>query len=129
MYEYYERYEECNIFVGYLFLVLLFPTFRNVSVTTCFSLQCQCNSMRSYGYIRAKFQVFSAMNTYIALTINILHIIHPRAFILKHNVTETKFCLRPWMLPTQLSPIDRTTPCLRFGDSRYHLKTETESSL
>jgi hypothetical protein len=39
----------------------------------------------------------------------------------KHNVSETEFCLRLQVKPTQLGPIDRASP--------YLLKTETESSL
>jgi hypothetical protein len=31
-------------------------------------------------------------------------------FYLKHNVSETGFCLRLQVKPTQLGPIDRTSP-------------------
>jgi hypothetical protein len=41
-----------------------------------------------------------------------------------HNVSETGFCLRLQAEPTQLGTIDRAPIELRF-----HLKTETESSL
>jgi hypothetical protein len=33
----------------------------------------------------------------------------------KHNVSETGFCLRLQVKPTQLGPIDRDSPCLRIG--------------
>jgi hypothetical protein len=42
-------------------------------------------------------------------------------FLKKHNVSETGFCLRPQVKPTQLDPIDRASPYLR--------RTEAESSL
>jgi hypothetical protein len=31
----------------------------------------------------------------------------------KHNVSETEFCPRPQVKPTQLGPIDRASPYLR----------------
>jgi hypothetical protein len=51
----------------------------------------------------------------------------------KHNVSETGFCLRLQVKPTQLSPIDRVSPYLRTSIdwaqlSRFYLKTETKSS-
>jgi hypothetical protein len=66
-----------------------------------------------------------------------LDIIH-RLVHLKKNVSETGFCLRPQVKPTQLDPIDRASPYLRtffFSSiywiqlSRFYLRTETESSL
>jgi hypothetical protein len=43
---------------------------------------------------------------YINITITILDIIDRPAFYLKHNVSETGFCLRLQVKPTQLGPID-----------------------
>jgi hypothetical protein len=34
-------------------------------------------------------------------------------FFKKHNVSETGFCFRPQVKPTQLDPIDRASPYLR----------------
>jgi hypothetical protein len=53
----------------------------------------------------------------------------------KYKVSETGFCLRLQVKPTQLGPIDRAGPI--SGDktidwaelNRFYLKTETESSL
>jgi hypothetical protein len=39
---------------------------------------------------------------------------HRPVFILKHNVSETGFCLRLQVEPTQLGPIDRISPYLLF---------------
>jgi hypothetical protein len=55
----------------------------------------------------------------------------------KHNISETGFCLSLQVKPTQLGPIDRTSPYLCSGSSsidwaqlsRFCLKTETGSSL
>jgi hypothetical protein len=41
------------------------------------------------------------------VTITVLDIIHHPVFDLKHDVSETGFCLRLLAGPTQLSPIDR----------------------
>jgi hypothetical protein len=38
-------------------------------------------------------------------------------FYLKHNVLETGFCLRLQVKPTQLSPINRASPCLQTSES------------
>jgi hypothetical protein len=38
-----------------------------------------------------------------------LDIIH-RPFFKKHKVSETGFCLRPQVNPTQLDPVDRASP-------------------
>jgi hypothetical protein len=34
-------------------------------------------------------------------------------FLKNHNVSETGFCPRPQVKPTQLDPIDRASPYLR----------------
>jgi hypothetical protein len=57
---------------------------------------------------------------YINITITILDIIQRHVFYLKHEVAETEFCLRIQLDPTQVGPIERA--------SRFHLKTEKESS-
>jgi hypothetical protein len=49
-----------------------------------------------------------------------LDIVHRPVFILKHNVSETGFCLRPKI---KTSSIDWAQL------SRFYLKTKTESSL
>jgi hypothetical protein len=38
---------------------------------------------------------------------------HP-VYFSKHNVSETGFCLRLQVKPTQLGPIDRASPCLVY---------------
>jgi hypothetical protein len=75
------------------------------------------------------------------MTITILDIIHRPVFYLKHNVSEDGFCSRFQVEATQLGTIDRPSLCLRFLQktetsfdgwaklSRFHLKTETVSSL
>jgi hypothetical protein len=60
---------------------------------------------------------------YIDIIIITLDIIHYTLFYLKHNVLETGFCIRIQAEPTQLGPIDRASVF------RFHLKTETESTL
>jgi hypothetical protein len=42
-----------------------------------------------------------------------LDIIQRTVFCLKHNVSETEFCFRLQVEPTQLGPIDRASPYLR----------------
>jgi hypothetical protein len=42
-----------------------------------------------------------------------LDVIHRPVFYLKHDVSETGFCLRLLVEPPQLGPIDRANLCLR----------------
>jgi hypothetical protein len=49
------------------------------------------------------------------INFKILYIIHRSAFYLKHKVSETGFFLRFYVLPTQVGPIGRASPCLRSG--------------
>jgi hypothetical protein len=67
-----------------------------------------------------------------------MDIIHCPVFYLKHDVSETEFCLRLHVEYTQLGPTDRASICLRrqFSSSTYwaklsrlHQNTETDSSL
>jgi hypothetical protein len=44
---------------------------------------------------------------YINITITILDIFHHRVFHIKHNVSETGFCLRLQVEATQLGPVQR----------------------
>jgi hypothetical protein len=61
------------------------------------------------------------LNITIITNIMLLDFIHRPVFIYKdrpvyfskHNVSETGFCLRFQVKPTQLGPIDRTRPYLR----------------
>jgi hypothetical protein len=90
-----------------------------------------------------------------SITITIVEIIHRHVFYLKHNVTEmepnysgtrgnTNHYLRtpPTSLSTEVVPVSGTLSCVGAGFqrrgnssvdlaqlSRYHLQTETESSL
>jgi hypothetical protein len=50
---------------------------------------------------------------YININIMFLDITHRPVFVLKHNVSETGFCLRLQVKPAQLGPIDRASPYLR----------------
>jgi hypothetical protein len=51
---------------------------------------------------------------YINTVIMFLDIIHPTVFYLKtHNISETGFCLRLQVKPTQLGLIDRASPYLQ----------------
>jgi hypothetical protein len=45
-----------------------------------------------------------------------LGIIHHPLFIQKHNVSETGFCFRLQVKPTQLGRIYRASPCLLFPE-------------
>jgi hypothetical protein len=54
----------------------------------------------------------------IYITIKILDIIHRPVFCLKHNISETEFCLRLQVEPTQLCPIDRASLYLHHLVSR-----------
>jgi hypothetical protein len=47
------------------------------------------------------------------IIITILNIIHRLIFYLKHMFFEATLCLLLQVVPTQLSPIDRATLCLR----------------
>jgi hypothetical protein len=59
-----------------------------------------------------------------------MEITHRFVFCLKHDVSETGFCLRLQVeLTFKLGPIDRTSLCLKAQLNRFHLMTETESSL
>jgi hypothetical protein len=53
---------------------------------------------------------------YINITITILDIIRLADFYLKHDVSETGFCFRLQVEPTQMGPIGRASLCLRTGD-------------
>jgi hypothetical protein len=62
------------------------------------------------------------------ITTAILVITHRPVFYLKLDDSEIGFCLRQQVEPTQLGPKERTS--LRWANlSRFHLTTETESSL
>jgi hypothetical protein len=52
---------------------------------------------------------------------------HRHVFYLKHDVSETWFCLRLQVVPTQLDAIDRASRCLQ-KPIRYNLKSETQPS-
>jgi hypothetical protein len=43
---------------------------------------------------------------YINITITIFNIIHRPLFYLKHDASETGFCLRPQVRPTEMGPIE-----------------------
>jgi hypothetical protein len=66
-------------------------------------------------------------------SIIILDSIQRPVFYLKHDVSETEFCLRRQMEPSQMGPIKRASLFLRTSSlfwaqlSRFHLKTKTES--
>jgi hypothetical protein len=72
---------------------------------------------------------------YINVTIAVLDIIHGSVFYLKHDVSDTGFCLRPQMKPTQSGPnrssfylwCPQTETIYGAQLSRFHLKTETDS--
>jgi hypothetical protein len=49
-------------------------------------------------------------------------------FLKNHNVSETGFCLRPQVKPTQLDPIDRASPCTYNKEDTYTLLYYLESS-
>jgi hypothetical protein len=49
------------------------------------------------------------MISYIDITITILDIIQLPVFSLKHSISETGFCLRLQVIPTQLGLVDRVS--------------------
>jgi hypothetical protein len=68
----------------------------------------------------------------------VFYLKHRPVYISKHNVSETGFCLRLQVKPTQLGQIDRASPylqtvgssCFEWAQlSRYYLKMVTETSL
>jgi hypothetical protein len=75
---------------------------------------------------------------YINTTITVLDINHRPIFDLERDVSETVFCLRLQVKPTQLGPIYRASLDSSEAEinfiywaqlSRIYLKTKTESSL
>jgi hypothetical protein len=70
--------------------------------------------------------LLSPLNDNDGITITIVDIIHRPVFYAKHNVSETGFCFLLLVEP-ELRSFDRVS--IRTGDSMFHLKTETESSL
>jgi hypothetical protein len=62
-------------------------------------------------------------------TTTILIITHRPVFYFKHDVSETGFCLYLQVEPTQLGPKERENYSPLAHLSRFHLTTETESSL
>jgi hypothetical protein len=57
---------------------------------------------------------------------------HRPDLYLKYNILETGFCLLLQVEPTQVGPIDPETETICsywVYPSRFHLKTETESSV
>jgi hypothetical protein len=57
--------------------------------------------------------MLSITNIIIITIIVFLDIIHLPVYISKHNVSETAFCLRLQVKPTQLGPMDRASPYLQ----------------
>jgi hypothetical protein len=70
-----------------------------------------------------------------------LNIIHCPVFYLKHDVSDTVFCLRLQVENSQIGPVERANLCLQIPAttatnstywahlSRFHLKTGAESSI
>jgi hypothetical protein len=70
----------------------------------------------SCSAVSEHFLTNSSMNTNILFwTLSIVLLLSKMAscFYLKHNVSETGFCLRLQVKPTQLNQIDRASPYLR----------------
>jgi hypothetical protein len=64
------------------------------------------------------------------IKITIMDIIHRPVLYLKYYILETRFCLRLHVERTHLGSIDRSSLSPnRTQLSRFHLKTETESSV
>jgi hypothetical protein len=61
------------------------------------------------------------------IAVAILDIIHRPVFYLKQNVSETSFCRRLQVEPTELDPVE-TSSIYRAQLSKFHLKTEIQSS-
>jgi hypothetical protein len=63
----------------------------------------------------------------INITVSIVYIIHRSIVYLKHNISETGFCLLLQVEHTQLGPVQRQTSSIYWAQlSRFHLKTETD---
>jgi hypothetical protein len=68
-----------------------------------------------------------------------MNVIHHRVYYLRHDVSESGFCLLLQVEPTRLGPIDRASPCNQSGTEKetssiywtklrsFYLKTPTES--
>jgi hypothetical protein len=62
--------------------------------------------------IRLCYQPRNVLEMQLDTTIIILDIIHRPVFYLKHDVSETGFCLRLQGEPAQFGPINRASLCL-----------------
>jgi hypothetical protein len=56
---------------------------------------------------------------YINITITILNNIHRPVFYLKHDVSDTEFCLRLQVESTQMCPVDRASICGSETEANY----------
>jgi hypothetical protein len=61
--------------------------------------------------------------------ITYLDIIRRPLFSLKHNISETGFCLHVQVVPAQVVPKDSANVCLQRHLSKLYLKMKAESSL
>jgi hypothetical protein len=73
------------------------------------------NLPRINGPVKVSEVRFISRNICALTIIMFLDIIHRVVHFLKHNVSETGFCLRPQVKPTQLDPIDGASPYLQTG--------------
>jgi hypothetical protein len=57
--------------------------------------------------------ISNVQNNIHVVNIIFLDIIHRPFYLLKHNISETGFCLHVEVKPTQLGPVNRASPYLR----------------
>jgi hypothetical protein len=67
-------------------------------------------------HITSQLRARQVNTVYRFVTINVttinLDTIHRPVFYLKHDISDTGFCLRLQVVPTQLGKIDRASPCI-----------------
>jgi hypothetical protein len=72
-----------------------------------------CNPFKTLLWDNFLLRYIGLWRWYINININIMDIIHRLVFNLKHDVSETGFCLRSQVEPTQFGPTDEASFCLR----------------
>jgi hypothetical protein len=63
---------------------------------------------------------------YINIAISILSIIHRPVFYLKHDISETGYCLRLQVVSTQMTLTYRVSPRLQFDDTSFARKKKCD---
>jgi hypothetical protein len=78
-----------------------------------------CNVVK---YVPVKIKMVGTMITFLDIIHHLVFCLRCPVYISKHNVSETGFYLRPQVKPTQLGPIDITSPEMERQRVFYYLK-------